>query len=81
MIPEDSDVRPWTKGDVTLSKIQYDGYGKWVDLHLSSGPAYRLDVSFLVASIVRALDEQDPRVALLTVSGVLRWGGKDDGEV
>ena len=72
--------RSWAKGKVTLRRIQYDGAGKWVDVHLSSGPAYRLDVSFLVDSIVRALDEQDSRVGLLTGSGVLRWG-KDAEEV
>lgn len=82
MILKDPDVPLSTKIGVTLSRVQYDGDGKWVDLHFSTNAAYRLDVSLLVDTIVRAISEHDSRVGLLSLTegNLLRWG-KDDEEV
>lgn len=74
----DSSVgRRLAEADIRVSNVQYDGEGKWLDVHFSSGASYRLDVSFIVDSVVKSLRVQDRRVGLLTASGVLRWGEKD----
>lgn len=68
---------PWASKGVSVSYVQYDGEGKWIDITFSSGPTYRLDTLFLVESVVKALSDQDPHVGLVTASGVLRWGKED----
>lgn len=64
---------------VFIKRIQLDDDGgKWIDVHLSSSAAYRIDVSFLVNVIIGAIREKNPGLGLLTASGlVLRWGQKD----
>ena len=65
---------PWATKNVSVTHVQYDGDGKWIDVTFSSGPTYRLDALFLVKSVVKALRDQDQDVGLCTPSGVLRWG-------
>ena len=59
---------------VTVSYVQYDGDGEWLDVTLSTGTTYRLDTGWLVRRIVDAVQHREERVGLVTAAGVLRWG-------